>query len=59
MKYLFPWVTHDGIKSINKNRSNKEYDSTDFPEGRLKLYRFNKLLSIYVGKMLTYIGTLN
>ena len=59
MQYLGLWVTQDGVKPIDKNRSNKKYDATDFSKISTPVYRFSKLISLYVGKTLTYVSTYN
>ena len=53
MEYLGFWVTRDCVKTMDKNRSNKQYDTTVYPEESLWIYRFSKSLSQYVGKTLT------
>ena len=58
-EYLGFWVIRNGVKPIDKNRSNKEYDDTYFLKRSTSVYRFSKLLSIYVGKIITYVSTFN
>ena len=33
MEYLGFWVTNDGVRPLDKKRRNREYDTTDYPEG--------------------------
>ena len=59
MQYLGLWVTRDGIKSIEKNTSNKKYEATDFLKRSTLVYRCSELLPRYVGKTPTCISAFN
>ena len=59
MEYLGFWLTRGGVKTIDKNRSNKKYEATDLSKRTISVYRFIKLISRYVGKTRTYVSTFN
>ena len=56
MEYLGFWVTHDGVKPVYKNTSNRKYESTNFLKIGSTVYRCGRFLMQYVGKMFTYIS---
>ena len=59
MQYLGLWVTRDGIKSIEKNTSNKKYEATDFLKRSTLVYRSIELLPRYVVYTPTCISAFN
>ena len=59
MEYLGLWVTHDGVKPIDKDIGNEKYDATTLLIISTSFYRFMELLSQYVGKTLTYVSNFN
>ena len=59
MEYLGPWVKCDGVKPINKNRSNKNMIPPNSRNGGTSACGFSKPLSQHVFKTLTYIRTFN
>ena len=59
MEYLGFWVTHDGVKSIDKNTSNKKYETTDFTNISRTVYGCSEIIPQYMNKMLTYVSALN
>ena len=44
MEYLGFWVTHNGVKPINKNPSNKKYYATNLSKISTSVYRCSELL---------------
>ena len=56
MEYLGVWVTHNGVKPIDKNIMNKKYDATYFLKITTTVYRCSELLLQYVGKAFKYVS---
>ena len=42
MEYLGFWVTRDVVKTVDKNRSNINYDVTDLLKISMSVYRFSE-----------------
>ena len=59
MESLGFWVTHNGVKPVNKYKSHNKYGATYFLKRGTKVYRCNKLLPQYVAKAVTCVGDFN
>ena len=59
MEYIGLWVTHYGVKPIDKNTSNKKYEATNFLKISTSVYGCRELLPQYVVKTLTYVSAFN
>ena len=60
MEYLVFWVARNGIKPINKKtKIHNKYGAACLPKRSTTVYRFNKLLPLYVAKAVTYIRAIN
>ena len=59
MEYLGFWVTHYGVKPIDKKYKQKIYEATDFSKISTLIYMCSELLPRYVGKAVAYVGAFN
>ena len=53
MKYLCYWVTQYGVKTIDKNASNEEYETNNLSSVSALFYRYSELITGYVGNKFT------